>query len=53
MQSATDADAPDAMMATLLGFGGFPAFMGGFANVMEVNGLGGLAPGVLFFALDF
>jgi hypothetical protein len=53
VQSATDADAPHAMMATLLGFGLFLAFMGGFANVMEVDGLGGLAPGILFFALDF
>jgi hypothetical protein len=53
VQSATDADAPHAMMATLLGFGAFLAFMGGFANVMEVDGLGGLAPGILFFALDF
>jgi len=53
VQSATDADAPNAMMATLLGFGGFLVFMGGFANVMEVSTLGGLAPGILFFALDF
>jgi hypothetical protein len=53
VQSATDADAPHAMMATLLGFGGFLAFMGVLANVMEVNGLGGIAPGILFFALDF
>ena len=53
VQSATDADPRHAMLATLLGFGGFLIFMGGFANVMEVSSLGGLAPGILFFALDF
>ena len=53
VQSATDADAPHAMMATLLGFGAFLAFMGVLANVMEVNGFGGITPGILFFALDF
>ncbi len=53
VQSATDAEAPAAMTATLVGFAGFMIFMGGFANVMEVGRLGGLAPGILFFSLDF
>jgi hypothetical protein len=53
VQSATDAEAPHAMMATLLGFGGFLVCMGMLANVMEVFRFGGLAPGILFFALDF
>ena len=52
VQSATDAGAPHAMTVTLLGFGGFLAIMGVLANVMEVYGLGALAPGILFFALD-
>jgi len=40
-------------MATFLGFGGFLFAMGILANVMEVEGLGGVAPGILFFSLDF
>jgi hypothetical protein len=52
VQSSTDAEAPSAMTATLLGFGAFLVFMGGMANIMEVDTLGGLAPGILFFALD-
>ena len=52
VQTVSDGDGGHAMLATLLGFGVFLVFMGGFANVMEVGGLGGVAPGILFFSLD-
>ncbi len=53
IQQATDTDAREATLANLTGFGAFAITMGVFANVWEVGGVGGLAPGVLFFSLDF
>jgi hypothetical protein len=43
----------EAAIANLGGFAAFLVFMGAFANVAEVADVGGLAPGILFFALDF
>lgn len=43
----------EAVLANLAGIGTFLIFMGAFANVAEVGGIGGLAPGILFFSLDF
>ena len=44
--------------ATIANLGGFAAFlfvflMGASANVAEAGSFGGLAPGLLFFSLDF
>jgi hypothetical protein len=43
----------EATFANLGGFGAFLVFMGAFANVAEAGVFGGLAPGLLFFSLDF
>lgn len=50
------ADLREATMANITGFIVFVVFMGMFANVGEVGpegGFGGVAPGILFFSLDF
>ena len=52
VQTTSDGDGGHAMLATLLGFGGFLIVMGVFANVLEVGTFGGVAPGILFFSLD-
>jgi len=43
----------EASIANLGGFAAFLVFMGAFANVAEAGVFGGLAPGILFFSLDF
>jgi hypothetical protein len=43
----------EATIANLGGFAAFLVFMGAFANVAEAGSFGGLAPGLLFFSLDF
>jgi hypothetical protein len=43
----------EAIFANLAGFAAFLVFMGALANVAEAGRFGGLAPGLLFFALDF
>jgi hypothetical protein len=53
VEQSAEVEPRQAMLATLAGFGVFLIFMGAFANVMEVATFGGLAPGVLFFSLDF
>jgi hypothetical protein len=53
VQNASDADPREAALATVAGFVAFLTVMGIFANVSEVGTFGGLAPGVLFFTLDF
>jgi hypothetical protein len=53
VQTTSDADPSQSMVAAFLGFGGFLVVMGVLSNVMEVEGLGGVAPGILFFSLDF
>ncbi len=52
IQQAVEVDAREATLANLTGFAAFAIAMGVLANVWEVDALGGLAPGVLFFALD-
>ena len=52
IQQVSDADADEAIVANVLGFSVFAIVMGGFANIYEISGVGGLAPGVLFFSLD-
>lgn len=53
IQQSSDADADEAIVANMLGFSVFAIVMGGWANIYEINTIGGLAPGVFFFALDF
>ena len=53
IQRAANADAREATVANLTGFAAFVIVMGVFANVLEVRNVGGLAPGILFFSLDF
>jgi hypothetical protein len=43
----------EATFANVAGFAAFLVFMGAFANVAEAGVFGGLAPGLLFFSLDF
>jgi len=52
IQQAAEVDAREATLANLTGFAAFVIAMGVLANVWEVSSLGGLAPGILFFALD-
>jgi len=52
IQAASDAEAREATMANITGFASFAIVMGVFANILEVSRVGGLAPGVFFFALD-
>ncbi|HKZ50759.1 MAG TPA: YIP1 family protein [Dehalococcoidia bacterium] len=53
LQTATAADSQQATVANITGFALFAIVMGFLANVGEVKGVGGLAPGLFFFALDF
>lgn len=56
IQQSAGADLREATMANITGFLAFLVFMGMFANVAEVGpggGYGGVAPGILFFSLDF
>jgi hypothetical protein len=52
IQHSSDADADEAIVANVLGFSVFAIVMGGFANIYEINTIGGLAPGIFFFSLD-
>jgi len=52
IESTGDVTTREATFANLAGFGTFLIFMGALANVLESGTLGGLAPGILFFALD-
>ena len=53
IQQTSGADIRETSMANVTGFVAFAVVMGMFANVAEVGAVGGVAPGVLFFALDF
>jgi hypothetical protein len=52
IQQVSDAEADEATVANVAGFGIFAIVMGGCANIYEVDGIGGIAPGIFFFALD-
>lgn len=52
IQQVSDAEADEATVANVAGFGIFAVIMGGFANIYEVDSIGGLAPGIFFFSLD-
>lgn len=53
IEQTTGADLREATMANITGFLAFVVFMGMFANVAEIANFGGVAPGILFFSLDF
>ncbi len=53
VEAASDAEPGQALLATLSGFAAFALVMGILANIAEVEGVGGVAPGLFFFALDF
>lgn len=52
IEQASGLDTREATLANLGGFAVFLIFMGVFANIYETGAIGGLAPGILFFALD-
>jgi len=52
IQQVSDAEVDEATVANVAGFGVFAVVMGGCANIFEVDGIGGLAPGIFFFSLD-
>lgn len=52
IQQVSDADVNEATVANVAGFCVFAIVMGGCANIFEVDGIGGLAPGIFFFSLD-
>lgn len=52
VEQASGLDTREATLANFGGFAVFLIFMGVAANIAEVGSIGGLAPGVLFFALD-
>ncbi len=53
LQAVTTADSQQVTVANITAFALFAVVMGFLANVGEVRGVGGLAPGLFFFALDF
>ena len=53
IEQASGVTTREATFANLAGFGIFLAFMGAASNFMEAGVFGGVAPGILFFSLDF
>jgi hypothetical protein len=53
LQAASTADSQQVTVANLTAFAIFAIVMGFLANIGEVQGVGGVAPGLFFFALDF
>ena len=52
IQSSSNADPRQVLIANFVGFLSFAVVMGVLANIAEVNTVGGLAPGLFFFSLD-
>jgi len=52
IQSSSSAEPRQVLIANFVGFLSFAVVMGVFANITEVNTVGGLAPGLFFFSLD-
>lgn len=52
IQATSTAPSQQVLAANLAGFAVFALVMGILANVGEMGGVGGIAPGLLFFALD-
>ncbi|MFQ6019458.1 MAG: YIP1 family protein [Dehalococcoidia bacterium] len=53
IQTTTTADNQQVTVSNLAAFAVFAIVMGFLANVAEVSEVGGLAPGLFFFSLDF
>jgi len=52
IEAVSGAGTPRSLVANVVGFSGFALTLGILANVAEVGGIGGTAPGLFFFALD-
>jgi hypothetical protein len=52
IHQVSDAEVDEATVANVAGFSIFAIVMGGFANIYEIDSIGGLAPGIFFFSLD-
>jgi len=52
IESTTSATTNRIMIANLSGFAAFALIMGILANIGQVAGIGGIAPGIFFFTLD-
>ncbi len=53
IESSSNAEPRQILVANFVGFLTFAVVMGALANVTEINSVGGFAPGLFFFALDF
>ncbi len=53
IESSSSAEPRQILMANFVGFLTFAVVMGVLANIAEINSVGGFAPGLFFFALDF
>ncbi len=53
IESSSRAEPRQILVANLVGFLTFAVVMGALANIAEINSVGGFAPGLFFFALDF
>ena len=53
IESSSHAEPRQILVANLVGFLTFAVVMGALANIAEINSVGGFAPGLFFFALDF
>jgi hypothetical protein len=52
IEAVSGAGKARSLVANVVGFSGFALTLGILANVAEVGGIGGAAPGLFFFALD-
>ncbi len=52
IESSSNAEPRQALIANFVGFLSFAVIMGVLANIAEINTVGGLAPGLFFFSLD-
>lgn len=53
IESSSNAEPRQVLVANFAGFVVFAVVMGVLANIAEINTVGGLAPGLFFFSLDF
>ena len=53
VQSSSSAEPRQVLIANFVGFLSFAVVMGVLANIAETDTVGGLAPGLFFFDLNF
>ena len=53
IESSSNAEPRQILVANFVGFLIFAVALGALANITEINSVGGFAPGLFFFALDF